>query len=244
MSLLNWFSRKPPAPRPDAAESSGLEHLDITEPIGNGRLKSVSTAPGSVANRKSERLERREMLYAIVRECMTQAGVLSASYKFKVLSLDSRGREYLVMMDLPHTHAGETGRLAEIEGMIARSAKNRHDILVTAVYWRVNEQVTTGLSQAARHHHHAPAPHPAPVAAEVTVEAPKAGAEPRYAPLQMEEMAAFKRALAAAPVARAIENVGVQVTSGRRNPAQMPEFADTEVDETASPLSKTQYGDL
>lgn len=31
---------------------------------------------------------------------MTRAGVLSASYKFKVLSLDRLGSEFLVMMDL------------------------------------------------------------------------------------------------------------------------------------------------
>lgn len=243
MSMFNWFSRKPPAPVPDAAESSGLGHMDATEPIGNGRFKPVSTAPGSAANRKSERLERREMLYAIVRECMTQAGVLSASYKFKVLSLDSRGREYLVMMDLPHTHAGETGRLAEIEGLIARSAKNRHDILVTAVYWRVNEHVTAGLSQPVQQHP-TPAPSPEPVAIDIPVEARKAPGAQRYEPLQQEEMAAFKKALATAPAPGSIVRAGELVKSGRRNPAPMPDFADTEIDEPASPLSKTQYGDL
>lgn len=229
MSLLNWFSRKPPTPDADAAESSGLGHLDATEPVDNGRGRSISMAPGSAANRKSERLERREMLYAIVRECMTQAGVLSASYKFKVLSLDSRGREYLVMMDLPHTQAGKTERLAEIEGSIARSAKNRHDILVTAVYWRVNEHITAGISSPA-----APA---LPIAPVTTVDLP-------IEPLQ-EEMVAFKKALAEAPAARVTKKAaGELIKSGRRNPVPMPEFADTEIDETASPLSKTQYGDL
>jgi len=243
MSLLNWFSRKPPAAVPDAAESSGLGHVEATQPVGNGRFKSVSTAPGSAANRKTERLERREMLYAIVRECMTQAGVLSASYKFKVLSLDSRGREYLVMMDLPHTHAGETGRLAEIEGLIARSAKNRHDILVTAVYWRVNEHITAGLSQPVLQHQ-APLPAPEPIAVDIPIAAPKAKGTPPYEPLQKEEMAAFKKALAAAPATGSLVKPGELVWSGRRNPAPVPEFANTEIDENASPLSRTQYGDL
>jgi hypothetical protein len=31
---------------------------------------------------------------------MTRAGILSSSYKFKVLSLDSRSDQYLIMMDL------------------------------------------------------------------------------------------------------------------------------------------------
>ena len=78
---------------------------------------------------------------------MIKAGVLSSTYKFKVLSLDSRGRQYLIMMDLARQYAGETARLAEIEGLIAQHAKVRHDILVTAVYWRVNEHVTAGLSR-------------------------------------------------------------------------------------------------
>jgi hypothetical protein len=190
-------------------------------------------APGSAGNRKHERLERREMLYAIVRECMTQAGVLSSSYKFKVLSLDSRGRQYLVMMDLPHEHTGETGRLAEIEALIARNAKSRHDILVTAVYWRVIEHVTTGLTQ------------PAHVAAAVVQpKAPQApGHIPRFEPLQEDEVAAFKKALASAPVPPQ-GAPGEIIRSGRRNPAPPPDFKDTEIDEPASPLSRTQYGDL
>lgn len=149
MSLFNWFSKKPPPRQSVPAESSGLSHVDVTEPFrpsDKGRPYSGSTPPGSAANRKNERLERRELLYSVVRECMIRIGVLSSSYKFKVLSLDSRGRQYLIMMDLARQYAGETARLAEVEGMIAQSAKTRHDILVTAVYWRVNEHVTAGVT--------------------------------------------------------------------------------------------------
>ena len=60
-------------------------------------------------------MARRELLYGVVREAMVRAGVLSSSYKFKVLSLDARGRQFLVMVDLSHGAGGETGRLAEIE---------------------------------------------------------------------------------------------------------------------------------
>jgi hypothetical protein len=165
MSLLNWFSKKPPAQPPTPIESSGLGHVDATVPFnssGKGRPRSPITPPGSAANRKSERLERREMLYSVVREAMIKAGVLSSSYKFKVLSLDSRGRQYLIMMDLARQYAGETSRLAEIEGLIAQHAKHRHDILVTAVYWRVNEHVTAGLSR------NAPVSAPAPLVSKAS----------------------------------------------------------------------------
>ena len=53
-------------------------------------------------------MARRELLYAVVRDAMTRAGVLSAGYKFKVLSLDARGRQFLVMVDLARNHGGET----------------------------------------------------------------------------------------------------------------------------------------
>jgi hypothetical protein len=92
-------------------------------------------------------MERRELLYTVVRDAMVRAGVLSASYKFKVLSLDQRGRQFLVMMDLAREYGGETVRLSEIEALIAQTAKARYDILVTAVYWRINDHVAVGMPQ-------------------------------------------------------------------------------------------------
>ena len=241
MSLLNWFSKKPSALPAAPMESSGLGHVEATVPFnssGKGRARNPVTPPGSAANRKSERLERREMLYSVVREAMIKAGVLSSSYKFKVLSLDSRGRQYLIMMDLARQYAGETSRLAEIEALIAQHAKGRHDILVTAVYWRVNEHVTAGLSRST------PTP-PLPVVAKAPeVKAPVVTSKPGYEPLHPDEVAAFKQALALVPAATVLSAPGEIVRSGRRNPAPPPNFEDTEMDDRPSPLSGTQYGDL
>ncbi len=198
--------------------------------------------PGSAANRKGERLERREMLYAVVREAMIRAGVLSSTYKFKVLSLDSRGRQYLIMMDMARQYAGETARLAEIEGLIAQHAKTRHDILVTAVYWRINETVTAGLSRVS-----APAVVPIRPAVASQPPAPSAPAtpsKPAYEPLHPEEVAAFKNALASVATPGPLSAPGEIVKSGRRNPAPLPTFGDTEFDDRPSPLSGTQYGEL
>lgn len=161
----------------------------------------------------------RELLYTVVRESMNKMGVLSSSYKFKVLSLDSRGRQYLVMMDLQRLQTGEVARMAEIETLIAQTAKARHDILVTAVYWRLSEQVTSLLP---------------PVHAAV--------AKPAFEPIQSDEVEAFKKALASAP--RAPVRPGELRQSGPLLPPADTGFADTEVDERAAPLSATQYGDL
>jgi hypothetical protein len=245
MSLLNWFVKKPPAGSASSMESSGLGHVDATVPFSaSGKLRGrvSSSPPGSAANRKGERLERREMLYAVVREAMIRAGVLSSTYKFKVLSLDSRGRQYLIMMDMARQYAGETSRLAEIEGLIAQHAKTRHDILVTAVYWRINEHVTAGLSRVS-------APTVTPIPPTVAKKTPETGPatgvqKPAYEPLQPEEVVAFKQALASVAAPGPLSAPGEIVKSGRRNPAPPPTFDDTEFDDRPSPLSGTQYGEL
>lgn len=237
MSLFRWFSKKTQVP-PPAAESSGLGHIDATLPFnhsGKSRSKGPNSVPGSAANRKNERLERRELLYAVVRESMTRAGLLSTSYKFKVLSLDSRGRQYLIMMDMARQNVGDPQRLADMESHIAKVAKSRHDILVTAVYWRVNEHVTAGLARSASA--------ATPVVATAAAAVAATPAAPRYEPLQADEVAAFKQALAAIPSPTALSAPGEIVRSGRRNPAP-PSFQDTELDDRSSPLSGTQYGDL
>lgn len=270
--------------------------------------------PEHAANRKNERMERRELLYTVVRDAMVRAGVLSASYKFKVLSLDQRGRQFLVMMDLAREYGGETVRLSEIEALIAQTAKTRYDILVTAVYWRINDHVAVGIPQKGVAPQGAalpvpaapvaaapvrkppvaapapvvapanpifpiasapaPAPAPAPTAAPVAA-APQRPASPplvaaapsrppvaapvgeqrpapRFEPIEADEVAAFKRALAnaagatAAPAAAA--KPGVPVRSGPLlPPAQPTGFEDTEMPGADSPspdLSSTQYGEL
>ena len=317
MSLFSWFSRKPAPPkakpRSAGAEPSGLLNADATVPLAPGRpgqplLQPVP--PEHAANRKNERMERRELLYTVVRDAMVRAGVLSASYKFKVLSLDQRGRQFLVMMDLAREYGGETARLSEIEALIAQTAKTRYDILVTAVYWRINDRVAVGLPQkgitptpvpsaaapqgVVRKPVPAPAPAaPAPVAASAssllfpaepaarfpttptalgrtpsgtTAPAPllpasntgpaplaPASAPARFEPIEADEVAAFKRALAdaagRAPVApAAAARPGVAVRSGPLlPPSHSTDFADTEMpgsDGQSTALSTTQYGEL
>ena len=200
-------------------------------------------------NHKNERLENRELIYSVVRDSMIRSGVLAASYKFKVLSLDVRGRQYLIMMDLLRQSAELTNHLTEIEAGMTEMARARHDILVTAVYWRVNERVASSRSPNQAVH----APHQPNTASEppaprlpATPQSPTRQA-PAYEPLQEDEVAAFKRALAGVTPAAARWASGQVVTSGRRNPAPPAEFEDTQIVDSSShgsPLSGTQYGDL
>jgi hypothetical protein len=268
MSLFSWmFPTKKPAKA--LAESSGLSRMEPTRPVPrrNHPAGHDNTANNAQpANRKGERMARRELLYTVVREAMMRAGVLSASYKFKVLSLDGRGRQFLVMIDLARDHGAETSRLAEIEALIAQGAKSRHDIVVTAVYWRLNEHVAVG-DPGSRPQHAAAQLDSQPAALESSpaplASAPQPVSRSRYEPIQADEVAAFKAALAAGandPAAAAAAAVGVQHGHGHGASARtfdgsnkhgpqsytlLTGFEDTELPDSRAPaLSGTQYGDL
>jgi hypothetical protein len=216
MSLLRWFSRKPDA---EAAPSSTLRD---------------STRPPAADSRKSERSARRERLYAVVRQSMANAGVLSSGYRFKVLSLDGRGRQFLVMVDLVGAPGGDTADLGRIEDSMQHAAKTQHGIVVKAVYWREaaaagGQRATAPSAAQARSagggQQRADAPAEAAPAAPATGDAD---------PLLAEEITAFRKALASGaerPVAR-----------GPQSYTLLTGFEDTEI--RAPGLSTSQHGDL
>lgn len=235
MSLISWLfpPKKAKSAGPSQPQSSGLSRQEATRPASRDG-KVVDGANAQPANRKNERMARREMLYAVVREAMVKAGVLSSSYKFKVLSLDGRGRQFLVMIDLARDCGIEVNQLAEVEAMIAQSAKARHEILVSAVYWRMNEYVAVGEPKTptaavapVRPAPRMAAPHDSPVSQPAALDSSPAPLEPmpavslqaqpvtrsRYEPIRADEVAAFKQALASGvsnPAAAAAAAVGVQ----------------------------------
>lgn len=256
MSLMSWLF-------PSRKRSKAAAPSTMTSVVGSQRRSSRDTAPGSnSAKRKSDRAARRELLYAVVREAMVRAGVLSASYKFKVLSLDAEGRQFLIMVDLARGAGGDAANLAEIEALIAQSAKARHEMQVTAVYWRVNEHVAVGRADLHRHQRAAPdsqqhadsvptALHSVP---EPMVAAPAKG--PTYDPIQADEVEAFKRALVAgsrpAPLTPTASADGAHDPDGKghhgpRSYTLLTGFEDTEMpdtDQKRQVLSGTQYGEL
>lgn len=250
MSLFNWFSGKSGHDKTDSHEDSGGSLRD-----GHSRpANKVSPAAGQrpVADptnrseeRKVKRHARREQLYVAVREAMTRSGVLSASYKFKVLSLDQRGDQFLVMMDLEEAFGAPVEKLHEVELEIMHTAKARFEILVTSVYWRLDAHATAVKPKPAEAHEHGrtaamfAASHAAPPAR------PKPAAS-RYDPIQADEVAAFKQALAAASANSPAAAQNVKVRSGPRSYTLLTGFEDTEMpDSPAMPaLSTTQYGDL
>ena len=263
--LDNFFAKKPP-------KQAGQEN-DSHREQADGFSSSLSSSGLHASDRKTLRLERRELLYAVVRESMSRIGILSSSYKFKVLSLDPRGRQYMIMMDLHKELVAEPNRLGEIEAVVAQNAKARHDIVVTAVYWRTNEPVidatarkthtssSTETRQPVRRSEPAAAPLP-------TLNEPQSTESGRFEPIREDEVAAFKQALGSGAGSGASDAKAKRIKSWRHVPVPRVDFADTQIQdpeatkvtptrrrelqdteagdgvEKASPLSSTQYGDL
>jgi hypothetical protein len=240
MSFLRWFGKKEQANYAATAPGSDLLHGDATLPLPSALN---APRPQPVPDRKSERHERRDLLYGVVRECMTAAGLLSSTYKFKVLSLDSSGRKYLIMVDIPRDYFARSDQFSTLEGAIARAAKERYDLLVTAVYWRMNELAASTMPQPSSTAH-------AVVASQVrptphTVE-PYAAPVPVADSLAMKELdaevQAFKQALASGDFSAGTFTTLEEDTEASNR--QGTDFSDTVPYETVPNLGPTQFGRL
>ena len=242
MSIFSWFKSKPKPP-----QNSSLRSELLTVPRQAPAPAAAVAAPKNVAELKQQRQLRRDHLYSVVREAMLRSEVLASHYKFKVLSLDAAGRQFLIMVDLVEEPGFRPEQLTAIEHLIGSTAAQRHDLLVKAVYWR-----QTGTVAHVAHAAAPVAPKPAPVIAE-NVAAPtprgRGGVKTQgFEPIGQDEVLAFKNAIAAnkanAPATPAPSQPQV---SGLRNAAAMSGFEDTQLlepDDTASPLSSTQFGNL
>jgi hypothetical protein len=150
MAWLDWLTGKKAKhsyPLSGHSEMLSSMQLDHSRPMNAARPGAPTGTNGSgqpaakasaqrLEQRRTERNAKRELLFQVVRESMVRIGVLSSAFKFKVLSLDQRGRTFLVMVELSAEFSGEAEKLAEIESLIAHSAKIRYEIIVQAVYWR------------------------------------------------------------------------------------------------------------
>lgn len=221
MSLFQWFSR---SPRQDSGPDAAASQRDAEA--------------GAARPSRSERSLRREQLHGMVREAMVRVGILSAGYKFKVLSLDSSGQRFVVMVDLAPAYAADAGQQRNIETLIAELARARLGVVVHAVYWRVNGQIHAAPAPAAARA--APtewAPMPAPGR---SVAAARGGSG--FEPIDALEMDAFRQAVAASANSRP-----APLRAGR-GPLLGPGSGSEEGGEYAvsglGSLGATQYGEL
>ena len=248
MFFFELFFGKRLAPESGGAGRPIDHRMEPGAVVTPARQAAGGLQPGA-DERRTRRHARREQLYVAVREAMTRSGVLAASYRFKVLSLDQLGNEFLVMVDLSMDFEDITSQLAAMEALIVQNARARFAITVPTVYWRMDTA-------------HAPAPGKPLPAKELekppvqvllgdvpaALPASPVRAAIRHDPLEADEVAAFRRALLDAS-AKAPVNVFETAAKLRRGISSytlLTGFEDTELPESAdSPaLSRTQYGEL
>jgi hypothetical protein len=255
MSLFNWFKNTPQTPRGRAGGAQ--DPAALKNGAAQTTLETLAAAEAA-ERRKDERSRLRELLYNVVRESMVRVGVLSSSFKFKVLATDSKGRKFIVMMDLSRDFGSEISQLAEIEALIRQTAKARYNIVVSSVYWRAEDSAATSKAEnTPPYRAQVPAtPGETPTTATPAAAATRSASEPVLA----DEIRALKQALASgAPVASARAGngnkpgknntllTGYEITEIIESESPDHEIAETEILDDAlrlPALSPTQYGDL
>lgn len=141
-SLTRRLHRSPAAqpPQPLATEEAILTPEPPT-PAAQPPASVASAPKKEAANQqKQQRSAQREQLSQLVQESMLRAGIVGTAYKFKALSLDTHGEQFLVLFDLEgqgidtqHSHLNRIGENLKI--LVQARAPSLH---VKQVYWHVN----------------------------------------------------------------------------------------------------------
>lgn len=239
MSLFSWlFSTSKSNPPTPVGASDGVS------------ATKTSAAPADpLTELKQQRHLNRESLYEVVRSVMLRSEVLSSHYKFKVLSLDARGRQFLVMIDLLNDSALQPHRWSGIEQLMTLTALQHHDLEIKGLYWRLMMQPATAGATPQSKSDTTP-PRVAPLAAATAAPSDDAIAAPLrgFEPIHQDEVLAFKKAIAdATPAEESQPETGKVIHSGPRRPPPEHGYEDTQLlepEDGASPLSKTQFGGL
>ncbi|MEO8250609.1 MAG: hypothetical protein ABI589_14705 [Burkholderiales bacterium] len=201
-----------------AHEAATSQREQGSAPVRRAAATRADASRASAAEDESPQAQQanrarcRELVYGVVRETLMRANVLSANYKFKVLALDVRGRQFLIMVDLA-ADALPPSRWNENEALMVKTAKTIHDLSVTAVYWRINPLMKGVLTVPSMN----PAPRPETAASPVIA---------NFAPLatSVDERSTEPAALSV------VERPGFRMTT----PVPPPHHENVEEDEVAA----------
>lgn len=189
------------------------------------------------ANAKQQRSSNREQLFGVVRENMIRAGVLSSAYKFKVLTLDPAGQQFIVMVDWqPGAARHDPAADQALEKGLQQLARERLGFRVKAVYWRHVGTVTTAAAPTVARPDAAAAAAPGATAAGAGVLDPDAVSD--------NELQAFRAALRSPAGSAAAAATLARTDDERDGPTDFQPTVITD-DSPATDfgaLSETQYG--
>jgi hypothetical protein len=135
-----------------------LDHWIFKRNAAVHSLKGVEKVPARYTNVVSLNTSRprafsptrREKITKIVANLLSRSGIEAQHYKLILLTLDAKGYEYLVMLDLAREHIAFSSTLRQIEQHIIKESMNQFEIVVRAVYWQFNshESATVDLPRA------------------------------------------------------------------------------------------------
>lgn len=138
---------------------------------------STPEAPAPNPGLDKRMAQRREAVEQAVSEAMADAGVVSSVYRREVRSLDERGHQFQVTIDLPKELAViPVNLLAQVGLIITRKARSMNAGDVMGVYWQVvhdahaKSSEPLNLMAAARSQQSAPEAPPEPSAAELSAQ--------------------------------------------------------------------------
>ena len=130
------------APRPSKEAASEPFDINSNEP---------QTRPVQM-NLEERMAFRRELLFNVVRTALAQNQIDPHDYHFKIVRIDRRGHCFVVMLDmLPafmQSPRGQHAHLSSIADSLTRSAMARFGLVVSGVYWRIDESLQTSANVA------------------------------------------------------------------------------------------------
>ena len=120
-----------------------------------GRMPSRGPETMPVKMNLDERMEfRRELLFETVRSTLDDRRFASGSYRFKVMRTDKRGHCYAIMMDMSSAFMGSAQgqhrQLSETAALLTQNARTRYGLVVTGMYWRIDETLDVTVAAWAR----------------------------------------------------------------------------------------------
>ena len=115
-------------------------------------ISTVTTrvADSEVIRSIKNRNDRRDLLYGVVRDTMVKAGILSSSYRFKLMSLDTDGTLYSVMVDIAQEYGVQHELIRRLENELTRSAFKNGKLRISGVYWRSTDTLCSSLVTKSR----------------------------------------------------------------------------------------------
>jgi hypothetical protein len=120
-----------------------------------GKTSSRGPETMPVKMNLEERMEfRRELLFEVIRSTLDDRRIASNSYRFKVMRTDKRGHCYVIMMDMSPAFMASAQaqhkQLAETAALLTQNARTRYGLVVTGMYWRIDETLDVTVAAWAR----------------------------------------------------------------------------------------------